>query len=100
VRTLGADFTKPIDLPPLDGIVMANSLQSTTQRRTRIAREPSSSARRTRSLTSRCGSGKRDPRRASWRDRRAVRADVGSMSIPRRRGSRRRVDRGRLTLAS
>jgi ubiquinone/menaquinone biosynthesis C-methylase UbiE len=26
VRTLGADFTKPIDLPPLDGIVMANSL--------------------------------------------------------------------------
>jgi ubiquinone/menaquinone biosynthesis C-methylase UbiE len=26
VRTLGADFTKPIELPPLDGIVMANSL--------------------------------------------------------------------------
>jgi ubiquinone/menaquinone biosynthesis C-methylase UbiE len=26
VRTLGADFTKPLDLPPLDGIVMANSL--------------------------------------------------------------------------
>jgi ubiquinone/menaquinone biosynthesis C-methylase UbiE len=26
VRTLGADFTKPIDLPSLDGIVMANSL--------------------------------------------------------------------------
>ena len=26
VRALGADFTKPIDLPSLDGIVMANSL--------------------------------------------------------------------------
>ena len=26
VRTLAADFTKPIDLPALDGIVMANSL--------------------------------------------------------------------------
>jgi ubiquinone/menaquinone biosynthesis C-methylase UbiE len=26
VRTFAADFTKPIDLPPLDGIVMANSL--------------------------------------------------------------------------
>lgn len=26
VRTLGGDFTKPIDLPSLDGIVMANSL--------------------------------------------------------------------------
>jgi ubiquinone/menaquinone biosynthesis C-methylase UbiE len=26
VRTLGADFTKPVDLPSLDGIVMANSL--------------------------------------------------------------------------
>jgi ubiquinone/menaquinone biosynthesis C-methylase UbiE len=26
VRTLGSDFTKPIDLPLLDGIVMANSL--------------------------------------------------------------------------
>lgn len=26
VRTLGADFTKSIDLPPLDGVVMANSL--------------------------------------------------------------------------
>jgi ubiquinone/menaquinone biosynthesis C-methylase UbiE len=26
VRTLVADFTKPIDVPPLDGIVMANSL--------------------------------------------------------------------------
>jgi ubiquinone/menaquinone biosynthesis C-methylase UbiE len=26
VRTLGADFTKPIDLDSLDGIVMANSL--------------------------------------------------------------------------
>jgi ubiquinone/menaquinone biosynthesis C-methylase UbiE len=26
VRTLGADFTKPIDLPSLDGVVMANSL--------------------------------------------------------------------------
>ena len=26
VRTLAADFTKPIELPPLDGIVMANSL--------------------------------------------------------------------------
>jgi ubiquinone/menaquinone biosynthesis C-methylase UbiE len=26
VRTLGADFTKPIDVPPLDGVVMANSL--------------------------------------------------------------------------
>ena len=26
VRTFGADFTKPIDLPSLDGIVMANSL--------------------------------------------------------------------------
>jgi ubiquinone/menaquinone biosynthesis C-methylase UbiE len=26
VRTLGADFTKPIELPSLDGIVMANSL--------------------------------------------------------------------------
>jgi ubiquinone/menaquinone biosynthesis C-methylase UbiE len=26
VRTLAADFTKPIDLPTLDGVVMANSL--------------------------------------------------------------------------
>jgi ubiquinone/menaquinone biosynthesis C-methylase UbiE len=26
VRTLDADFTKPIDLPALDGVVMANSL--------------------------------------------------------------------------
>jgi SAM-dependent methyltransferase len=26
VQTLAADFTRPIDLPPLDGIVMANSL--------------------------------------------------------------------------
>ena len=26
VRTLAADFTKPIDLPALDGVVMANSL--------------------------------------------------------------------------
>lgn len=26
IRYLTADFTKPIDLPPLDGIVMANSL--------------------------------------------------------------------------
>lgn len=26
VRTLGADFTKPIELPALDGVVMANSL--------------------------------------------------------------------------
>jgi ubiquinone/menaquinone biosynthesis C-methylase UbiE len=26
VRTLGADFTKPLDVPPLDGVVMANSL--------------------------------------------------------------------------
>ena len=26
VRTLGADFAKPLDLPSLDGIVMANSL--------------------------------------------------------------------------
>jgi ubiquinone/menaquinone biosynthesis C-methylase UbiE len=26
VRTLNGDFTKPIELPPLDGIVMANSL--------------------------------------------------------------------------
>ncbi len=26
VRTLSADFTKPIDLPSLDGVVMANSL--------------------------------------------------------------------------
>jgi len=26
VRTMNADFTKPIELPPLDGIVMANSL--------------------------------------------------------------------------
>lgn len=26
VRTLGADFTKPIDLPTLEGVVMANSL--------------------------------------------------------------------------
>lgn len=26
VRTLAADFTKPLDLPPLEGIVMANSL--------------------------------------------------------------------------
>jgi ubiquinone/menaquinone biosynthesis C-methylase UbiE len=26
VRTMNGDFTRPIDLPPLDGIVMANSL--------------------------------------------------------------------------
>ena len=26
VRTLAADFTKPLDLPPFDGIVMANSM--------------------------------------------------------------------------
>jgi ubiquinone/menaquinone biosynthesis C-methylase UbiE len=26
VRTLGADFTRPLDLAPLDGVVMANSL--------------------------------------------------------------------------
>jgi ubiquinone/menaquinone biosynthesis C-methylase UbiE len=26
VRTLSGDFTKPIELPPLDGVVMANSL--------------------------------------------------------------------------
>jgi SAM-dependent methyltransferase len=26
VRTIHADFTKPLDFPPLDGIVMANSL--------------------------------------------------------------------------
>jgi SAM-dependent methyltransferase len=26
VTTLHADFTRPLDLPPLDGIVMANSL--------------------------------------------------------------------------
>ena len=26
MRTLGADFTKPVDLPALDGVVMANSL--------------------------------------------------------------------------
>jgi SAM-dependent methyltransferase len=26
LQTIHADFTKPLDLPPLDGIVMANSL--------------------------------------------------------------------------
>ena len=32
VRYLTADFTKPVDLPPLDGIVMANSLHFVRQK--------------------------------------------------------------------
>ena len=36
VRTMSADFTKPIELPLLDGIVMANSLQLGSVTQTRI----------------------------------------------------------------
>jgi precorrin-6B methylase 2 len=37
VRTLRADFTQELDLEPLDGIVMANSLQLVTPRQDRAS---------------------------------------------------------------
>jgi len=49
VRTMSADFTKPIELSPLDGIVMANSLKRMTPKhvagRRRSASGPCASAR-------------------------------------------------------
>ncbi len=37
VRTLGADFTKPLDLAPLDGVVMANSLHFVRDKKPMLA---------------------------------------------------------------